>query len=71
MYFPLEGLEKVLLPVGDLHEALIFDLPDVAGVQPPFGIEGLARGLGREQLAMIPAHHPAAFDEQLAVRGDP
>src|SRR5580704_2084328 len=52
----------VLGPVHDVHESVLVDPGDVAGVEPALR-EGRRRGLG---LVPVAAHHVGAFDPQLA-----
>ncbi len=58
--------DQLLLAVDDLHEAVVVDLGDVAGVQPAVGVERLG---GLLRLVAVAEHHELAADEQLAVLG--
>ena len=62
------GDDQLLLPVGDLQEAVGVELADVAGVQPAVGVERLA---GPLRVLVVAAHHQRAADQHLAVVGDP
>ena len=64
---PARGLDQVLLPVGDLQVAVPVDLPDVAGVEPPAGLEHRGRLLG---LPVVPVRDVRAASEDLPVLGD-
>ena len=59
--------DQLLLAVGDAQEALGVDLADVAGVEPPLGVDHL-RGL----LLLVPValHDVGPLGEDLAVVGD-
>ena len=43
--------EHVLDAVGDADVACVVDVPDVAGVQPAVGVDGLGGGLGVVEVA--------------------
>src|SRR5882672_1572647 len=57
------GDDDVLHPVGDLDEALIVDRADIAGVQPPPGIDGLG---GLFRLVEIAHEQEVAPDQDFA-----
>ncbi len=60
--------DQLLLAVGDPQEALGVDLADVAGVEPPLGVDHLRRLLLHVPVAL---HDVGALGEDLAVLGDP
>ena len=50
-------LDELLDPVDDEHVAVVVDVPDVAGVEPPRGVDGALRLLLPPVLAL---HHGLA-----------
>src|SRR5207302_11155234 len=52
---------------GDLEEAVLVDLADVAGVEPAVGIDGLLRGV---IVVPIPLHDVRAATQNLAIFRD-
>jgi hypothetical protein len=61
------GDDDVLLAVGDPQEAAAVDLADVAGVEPPVGVDHLRRRVG---LVVVALHHVRTSREDLSVRCD-
>ena len=59
--------DDVLLAVGDLDEAVVVDLGDVARVEPAVGVEHLGR---RGGILVVAAEDRVAADQELAVLGD-
>src|SRR4029077_8485210 len=60
------GLEQILLPVGDLQEAVFIKLADVAGFQPTVD----QRLPGRLRILEITLEDVVALDKDLAVGCD-
>ena len=66
---PAGGDDQLLLPVGDLQEAVGVELADVAGVHPPAVVQRFRpRPLG---VLVVAAHHQRPANQDLAVVGDP
>src|SRR5712672_4520306 len=65
--FASRGLNEIFLAVGDEEIVVGVQVPDVAGVEPAFGVNRFA---GCVLIFVVALHHAGALGENFAVVGD-